>query len=488
MPSKSKTQTRKSLNLSQCEPKDITEDEIDEMIRDITLKHPRSAYCLYIMENFKKEKDKNPEIKLVQVQQKYSSKWPKVSDKEKDKYQKQSESEKEKFKKDLETVKNYLIQNYVKEGATSYRIFLDTKLQEAFKNDEDPDSVKKAASDEWKNMSNEEKRKWNNLKKQNDTWWEKAKHSRTINAYAIFVQKKLEEARNADKKLAFGEISKLWKNVSNNEKKKLKTYADSLNEERKRIREIYEMSQGFKPKRPMGAFKIFLSEMAKQDKFKGKNPILEGKKLWKALTESEKDEYMKKSKRIKLTYEYRKMLYKQKIKKERPKHPLSAYTFFCKDMKNKKLPQGKSFLDYCSEKWNSLKEDEKKKYEQKSEKSKEIYEKEMAKFKNKVFDLPKRAKSAYQFYVIERYPVLQKEKPKADLSKISEAIGNEWNEMSNKEKKKFEKLQEQATEIYKKQLAEFKKQGYYTLKNKEERSQSKKKQSQKSSQSNKKNK
>ena len=55
MPSKSKTQTRKSLNLSQCEPKDITEDEIDEMIRDITLKHPRSAYCLYIMENLKKQ-------------------------------------------------------------------------------------------------------------------------------------------------------------------------------------------------------------------------------------------------------------------------------------------------------------------------------------------------------------------------------------------------------------------------------------------------
>ena len=46
----------------------------------------------------------------------------------------------------------------------------------------------------------------------------------------------------------------------------------------------------------------------------------------------------KKSKRIKLTYEYKKMLYKQKIKETRPKRPISAFSFFCKDLKNKNLP------------------------------------------------------------------------------------------------------------------------------------------------------
>ena len=31
--------------------------------------------------------------------------------------------------------------------------------------------------------------------KENDTWWEKAKYSKTINAYAVFVQKKAEESK-----------------------------------------------------------------------------------------------------------------------------------------------------------------------------------------------------------------------------------------------------------------------------------------------------
>ena len=49
-----KSQTQ-SINLSQLEPKEITEEEIDELIKDITLKHPKSPFTLYIMEIYKKE-------------------------------------------------------------------------------------------------------------------------------------------------------------------------------------------------------------------------------------------------------------------------------------------------------------------------------------------------------------------------------------------------------------------------------------------------
>ena len=35
---------------------EITEEEIDELIKDITLKHPKSPFTLYIMEIYKKEK------------------------------------------------------------------------------------------------------------------------------------------------------------------------------------------------------------------------------------------------------------------------------------------------------------------------------------------------------------------------------------------------------------------------------------------------
>ena len=91
--------------------------------------------------------------------------------------------------------------------------------------------------------------------KENDTWWEKAKHSKTINAYAVFVQKKAEEYKNKDQPFGFKDCSKLWKKTSDKEKKKFAKYAEELNEQRKKMREYFEISQGIKPKRPMGAFK-----------------------------------------------------------------------------------------------------------------------------------------------------------------------------------------------------------------------------------------
>ena len=39
------------------------------------------------------------------------------------------------------------------------------------------------------------------------------------------------------------------------------------------MREYFEISQGIKPKRPMGAFKIFLQQMAKEGKLEGKKCV-----------------------------------------------------------------------------------------------------------------------------------------------------------------------------------------------------------------------
>ena len=482
-----KSQTQ-SINLSQLEPKEITDDEIDELIKDITLKHPKSPFTLYIMEIYKKEKSKNDETNLIQIQKKYSKVWKKITDKEKEKYKKGAADEKEKYKKDLHIVKSYLIQNYIKEGATSYRIFLDHKLKEGLKHEGDPKEIQKEASEEWKHMSIEEKRSWNNLKKENDSWWEKVKHYHTVNSFAVFVEKSIAKAKEDDKKISFKDISKLWKGLSFEKKKKYEELANIINKERKRIREIYEMVNGIKPKRPMGAYKIFLSEIAKEGKLKKKNPLTEGKKLWNELSEEEKEDYLKKSKRIKLTYEYKKMLYKQKVKESRPKKPFSAYTSFCRDMRHKKKPDGVSFLEYCSDKWKKLSKDEREKYETKAEKSKEVYEKQLKIFEARIFDQPKKPKSSYQFYVAERYPEIQKEKPGAALSKITQIIADEWNNLSEKETKKYEKLYEKACDAYSQQLKEFNEKGYYHSKeNKSKtRSQSQKKKSQKKSLSSKK--
>ena len=50
--------------------------------------------------------------------------------------------------------------------------------------------------EDWKKLSKEEKKEWNLKKKENDTWWEKAKQLRCITPYAVFIQKHIEECRN----------------------------------------------------------------------------------------------------------------------------------------------------------------------------------------------------------------------------------------------------------------------------------------------------
>ena len=259
-------------------------------------------------------------------------------------------------------MKHYLF-SYIKEGATAYRVFLDKRLSEAFEKDEDPKDAKAKASKEWASMSNEEKQEWKALKKENDTWWEKAKHSKTINAYAVFVQKKAEEYKSKDQPFGFKDCSKLWKKTSDKEKKKYAKYAEELNEERKKMREYFEISQGIKPKRPMGAFKIFLQQMAKEGKLEGKNAFKEGRRLWDTLTEEEKESYLKKAHKIKLCYVYKKMLFKQKMKKTMPAKPPTAYNLYVQSMKGKDIPKGKTFLQFVLEKWDKLSQAEKEEFE-----------------------------------------------------------------------------------------------------------------------------
>ena len=97
---KNKAKTQQSQNkLSQSAKPALSEEELDDIISDITLKRARNAYTIYITEMYQKEKAQNDKIKLMDVSKKYSSKWAKVSDKDKDTYEKKSQEEKEKIQK-----------------------------------------------------------------------------------------------------------------------------------------------------------------------------------------------------------------------------------------------------------------------------------------------------------------------------------------------------------------------------------------------------
>ena len=82
-----------------------------------------------------------------------------------------------------------------KEKSTAYITFLNSRLNEGIKNEDEPKNIKLKAIKDWSKMSKEEKLKWQNKKDNNDNWWERAKSLKNITSYCVFVQKKIEDAK-----------------------------------------------------------------------------------------------------------------------------------------------------------------------------------------------------------------------------------------------------------------------------------------------------
>ena len=465
MSSKSRSASKSKKKTSQ--PIALYEDEekIDQIIKDITLKRPRNAYTQFVLSQSDqiKSKNKDSKIKIADLSANCAEKWKKMSKEEKKKYVKLYEEEKQKYKNDLELVRHYLFKDYqdtVHRAPTAYQIFVSEKLRLGFEQNLDPKDIKKAAATEWSQMTEEQKGVYKDKKKQNDSWFEKAKKIRKITPIALFIQKKYDEAKETKKdppKLA--DIAPLWKKLSKKEKQTYEKYAQELNEEKEHLQDLYEITHGVKPKRPNGAFRIFLQEKAKNNEIKS---LTQGQELWKKLTEEQKEEYLKKSHRCQLAYKYKKMIYVKQIKKILPKRPGNAYTQFLKEKKGQKIPEGQNFLKYWRSIYEKLTPEEKAKYEEKAKQAKEIYDKKFEQFANKVFDMPKKPLSGFTFYVTEKMPLLKKEKPDLLLNDLSKQIAEEWQKEPEEKKAEYIKKSEEDKKRFKRQFREFKKKGYYS--------------------------
>ena len=463
--SKSKSQKKNSTQV-------YDEEKIDEILQDITLKRPRSMYTHFCLEEIAKfrKKNKNEKIKLKEYSAELANKWKELSDKEKDRYKEKFEEDKVKFKQDLDIVRHFLFKDFndvVRRPPTAYRIYLNEKLREGFEKNKDPKEVKSKASRDWRMMSDKERQVYLEKKKDNDDWFEKAKNTRKVTALSLFVQNSIQNAKDKKKEIPqLKEIAPLWKKLSSSEKKKYKDYADDINKEREQLQDVYELVHGIKPKKPAGAFRVFLQEKAKD---KTLHSIQEGKDLWNKLSEDEKEEYLRKSHRCKLAYKYKSMIFKKKIKKMLPKRPANAFAQFLKEKKGQKLPKGQTPGEYWKEDYENLPKEKKKKYVQKAESEKEKYLKKMEQFKNYVFDLPKRPLNAFSLYVRDRIPDLKQENEKAPTTKLIKMVAKEWKEEDGVSQTQYEKKADQDRKRFSRQMKEFEKLGYYKKNSRGER-------------------
>ena len=441
-------------------------DELDDLLENITLKRPRNPYTYFCMDEIEKFKKNNKGKKIVlkTFSGDCAAKWKELADKDKKKYMNKFEEDKLRYKKDLETVRHHLFMDYndvVHRPPTAYRLFLNERLREGFEKNEDPKQVQKQASEDWRKMSLDDKAEYIDKKKENDTWFEKAKKTRKVTPLTMFVQKALDAARERNEEFPkLAELAKAWKGLKATDKKKYEEYANTINEEREKLQNIYELVHGIKPKRPAGAFRVFLQEKAKAKEL---HNINEGKELWEKLSEDEKEAYLKKSHTLRLAYKYKKMIYNKKIKKILPKKPATAFGQFLKEKKGIKIPKGEKAVTYWLPIYEALSKDKKKKYEEKASRDRERYNRKMEEYKNYVFDMPKRPLTAFSLFVKDRIPDLKKEKgnDKVPANKLIKICAKEWTSEDGVSQAKYEKKAEYDKKRFKKQLKDFETLGYY---------------------------
>ena len=187
----------------------------------------------------------------------------------------------------------------------------------------------------------------------------------------------------------------MWKKLDISEKIKYKEYTKLINEEREKLRDIYELINGIRPKKSAGAFRIFAQEQTKKNLCDMKNI----KELWKKLREDEKREYLRKSHKCILAYRYKKMIYNKKIKRLLPKKPSNGLFYFLKEKKGQPILNGGNKRLYRTNVFNELPNSEKNKYINIAKKEREKYIRKKNEFKNAIFDFPKRPKTAFSAYI-----------------------------------------------------------------------------------------
>ena len=441
------------------------ENKIDEIIEKINLNHPRNPYTHFVLEETEKYKknNENCKINITEFNLECFQKWKKMNDAEKKKYIDIFEEEKLKFKYDLTFVRHHLFLDFndnVLRPGTAYRIFLNEKLLEGFNKHLNPNKVKIDAKNIWAKMKKEEKEKYTELKKKNDNIFLEAEKINKLNAVALFIKKRINEEKDKyNEPPSVQELSKEWKNLSRNEKNNYKKYAREINTEKKKLRNIYDIIHGIRPKKPKGAFLIFLKEKAKKNEIKS---LKDGYEIWRKLSEDEKEEYLKKNHRLLLAYKYKKMIHQKKIKKILPKRPKGPFQHFLKEKKGLKIESQQNWVSYWKSVYDGLTDKDKAKYNKKYEEEKQEYKEKMKIFNNKVFDLPKRPFSCFHYYISEKIFVLKKNNPNMKQTELIQKASEEWNSMKLEDRQDYKEKAKEDLKRFKRQKKQFEKLGYYS--------------------------
>jgi hypothetical protein len=432
--------------------KDIDEEKFEEIIMEIDIKKPITALAFYM----KELRDRiNCSLDVSAIMKDDSSKWTTLPEEEKKRYREMHEEDLKRYKTHLALVKKYILEKPLREGATSYKIFLDEFVKQAIENDEDPKEARKEGKLKWKTLSKEEKAIYEDKKENHKGLYDSMTRMKgPISGYSLFVKDQLMQSKEKGVNITLVEVSAKWKKLKQSIKEKYSLYADELREERERMRDLYEITLGIHPRRPLGAFNFFVMEQAKEGKLDGKkNSFKEASKLWAALNLEQKERYQKIAKRRQLAY----IVKKQEFKKNNHVSFMTPVNLFInmnkKDWKGD-IPNDRLF-SVGNEKWKNLEADEKKKYIDLAKQKNEEIKSKLNANKHKI-EQPKRPIPSYCRYLKEMCEAfLKKNKDSFNFIEFSREISIKWKALNEDEKKKYQEAYQKDLEDYRKKLNEY---------------------------------
>jgi len=283
------------------------------------------------------------------------------------------------------------------------------------------------------------------------------------------------QAKEKGESLTLKEAAGKWKKATEKAKEKYEDYAKELKDEIDKNRDMIELTFNLKPSRPKTGFNYFQKECYDSGDVKGFGKTAEIKDKWDKLSEEEKEKYLRMGKRESLIYIIKKRNYDAMIRKDLGKAPSAMNLFYADEAKKN---SGLKLADMYS-KWKNADNAVKKKYQNKAKDAKEEFQKKLEEFKNRVYDKPKRALTAYNFFYKHEYQNLRKDNQDLSVKEMLKLMRGTWDKMTEKQTKIYDEMSEQDYLDKKEYGRQYEANGYYIIKEsaKKKRKTNKKKES-----------
>ena len=181
----------------------------------------------------------------------------------------------------------------------------------------------------------------------------------------------------------------------------------------------------------------------------------------------EKEKYLKLSHKLYLSYKYRELIHKKKIKRIFPKKPINAFQFYLSEKKGIKLPKNTNTILYWKNQFNKLNDKEKEKYEKIFIKKKKKYINKLEELRGKIFDFPEKPKNAFTFFISEKIKEIGRKECNFNIIEIFEKLANSW-AYENIDKKRYKIMEKKDIKRFRDEVSQFEKFGYYEKQNVEE--------------------